>query len=240
MKPGQLLTPLLKDGINLNKIEDGIYSVLPLEDRVHVYDSKVAIYDLIIGSSIYNRLVWGNTLSNYRDFCLSGLESSDTGIVLDVGCGSLVFTHKTYSQYTDRPVILLDRSLGMLTKARERLTDKLGKYPDNYIFIQGDALDLPFVDYAFETVLSFGMLHIFEDMEKFMGELLRVKSEKGKLFTTSLAGNNRFAKKYLNLLEKNGEVGAVHTSDELAKRLSTINTGLHISSIANMAYVTLR
>ena len=52
---------------------------------------------------------------------LKALSSSSAGNVLDLGCGSLAFTAKVYSQYTERPVVLVDQSLKMLRMAKSRI-----------------------------------------------------------------------------------------------------------------------
>ena len=237
MQKIDLLTPLVKNGVVLREVEDAIFSVLPAQQAAHPYDNKVVFYDALIGNRFYNRLVWGNWPDNYRAFCRGGLATCRDGLVLDVGCGSLVFTAPVYAGYRDRPVVLLDRSLGMLRKAKERLIDRVGAVPDNFVLMQGDALDLPFHDAAFSTVFSFGMLHIFENLEDFAGELLRVKSYQGGFYATCLAAINGFSRKYLNALQQAGEVGIVCDDGELQRRLSVIDQGLRITTTGNMAYV---
>ena len=84
--------------------------------------------------------------------------------ILDAGCGSLAFTAKTYAGYSDRPVVLLDRSLRLLRMAKERLTKRCGEIPANIVLVHGDALQLPFEPQSFTTIISLNLLHMFEDV----------------------------------------------------------------------------
>jgi len=87
-----LIQELLKQGQILEAVENGIFTTLEADQRGHEYDDKAKGYDALIGSAIYNKLIWGNRLADYRRFCEKALTSRSTGYVLDAGCGSLVFT----------------------------------------------------------------------------------------------------------------------------------------------------
>lgn len=73
----ELLKSISKDGLGFREVESSVYSALSVDDSGHAYDSKVGFYDAV-----------------------SGIAS----IVLDAGCGSLVFTHEVYARYSARPV----------------------------------------------------------------------------------------------------------------------------------------
>jgi ubiquinone/menaquinone biosynthesis C-methylase UbiE len=236
----ELLNSLFKDDISLRKIESSVYSVIPEAQSEHHYDSKANIYDAIIGNSFYNRLFWGNPPDNYRAFCRTAVNSDNNGAILDVGCGSLVFTHKVYAAFTARPLILLDRSLSMLLKGKQRLLSSLGKIPDNIVFVHADALSLPFKSGALKTVISFGLLHIFEKPEVLLTELMRIRSEDGSLFATSLVANNRLGEWYLTSLKRAGEIGNVQSDNQLYGHLSSHYPQLQLNSIGNMAYIGLQ
>ncbi len=234
-----LLDTLLLPGRTPQLIEPALVSFIAAEEQEHHYDSKVKFYDALIGNPVYNRLIWGNWPSNYRDFCLTALNSAEQGPVLDVGCGSLVFTHKVYARYGDRPVLLLDRSLGMLLRAKERILEALGELPENLLFVHADALDLPFRDGSFNTLLSFGLLHIFDQPSRLLTEMLRVKTPEGNLFATSLVANNGLGQRYLGALKKAGEVGCVNSVGQLHQQLAEVSPHVRVGSIGNMAYVGL-
>lgn len=69
---------LIKPHIKIEKVEAGIFSALPAEQRTHEYDDKTSVYDSVIGHPLYNRTVWKNRLSDYADFCREALDSRRT------------------------------------------------------------------------------------------------------------------------------------------------------------------
>lgn len=221
--------------VPLEEVDDGIFSCLPPAQRHSDYDSKVRGYDLLVGNRYYNRLVWGNWPSRYRAFCEEALASSRAGFYLDAGCGSLVFTADVYARAHDTRIVLLDRSLGMLARGRDRIRARAGRTADNITFLQGDIFDLPFHDQVFDSVASYGVLHVFDDQAGMLAELTRVKRPGGKLFCSSLVGNNALGRKYLGLLKNAGEVATCQTSASLAAALGE-TFKLSIESVGNMAY----
>jgi len=230
-----MIHSMLLDNMKLKRIENDIYSVIPEEEQSHHYDKAALFYDLIIGNRFYNRVLWGNWPSQYQGFCRRALASKNDGMVLDAGCGSLVFTAKIYAK-SECPIVLLDRSLGMLRRARDRLIKYAGRVPENIILIQADIFNMPFLKGLFSTVQSFGMLHIFENTENLLNELHRVKADHGKLFLSSLAANNKLGEKYLQLLQQQKEVALCQSSELLQQRLMKAGGNFEVSTIGNMAY----
>lgn len=97
------LAALLQENTILRSVEPSIYSVLPDNESGNEYDSQFGfIYDLVACSPIYNRLIWGYSVKIFSQTASEALHSSNAGHVLDIGCGSLAFTAKTYSQYSER------------------------------------------------------------------------------------------------------------------------------------------
>jgi len=116
------LSAMLSGNFTLRAVEPNIFSVLPDNESGNEYDSQFGfIYDLIACNPIYNRFIWGYSVKIFSRIANEALHSSQDGPVLDIGCGSLAFTVKTYSQYTERPVILTDQSLKMLRMAKAKL-----------------------------------------------------------------------------------------------------------------------
>jgi ubiquinone/menaquinone biosynthesis C-methylase UbiE len=152
--------------------------------------------------------VWGYSTAEYHSLCLDALNSSTDGWVLDAGCGSLAFTAKTYVNYSERPIVLLDLSIQLLVLAKSRLVKLNGKVPANIVFLHGDALQLPFKPKSFGTIISLNLLHVFgdKDLRRALQELKKVLMDRGTISLTTLIENNRFADKYLRMWGKAGEV----------------------------------
>ena len=201
------LAALLLETVNFRAVEPNIYSVLPDDESGNEYDSQFGfIYDLIACNPIYNRLVWGYSVKIFSRTASEALHSSNDGPVLDIGCGSLAFTAKTYSQYTERPVVLMDQSLKMLRMAKSRLLKENGKVPDNLVFLHADALQLPFKENIFTTILSENLLHCLNDTGVLLKQLKSIAAKDGKMFFTTLVKSNRLADNYLEALAGSGKL----------------------------------
>ena len=142
----------------------------------------------------------------FSQIATEALHSYQDGPVLDIGCGSLAFTAKTYSQYTERPVILMDQSLKMLRMAKTKLMKQNGKIPGNLVFLHADALQLPFQENIFTTILSENLLHCLGDTSILLKQLKTIISKNGKMYFTTLVRANRFADKYLEALADSGKL----------------------------------
>ena len=201
------LAALLLETCKLRAVEPNIYSVLPDNEFGNEYDSQFGfIYDLVACNPIYNRLIWGYSVKIFAQTTREALHSSHTGYVLDIGCGSLAFTAKKYSQYSERPVILMDQSLKMLRMAKSRLLKENGKIPDNLIFLHADALQLPFIENIFTTIISENLLHCLSDTSILLHQLKLITASNGTMYFTTLVKNNRLADKYLEALADRGKL----------------------------------
>lgn len=201
------LSALLSKNVDLRLIEPHIYSVFPDIEVSNSYDSPFgSIYDWVACNPLYNRLIWGYSIAKFSSLSHDALTSSKNGNVLDLGCGSLAFTAKTYIQYFDRPVILIDQSLKMLRIAKSRLIKLNGNVPDNMVFLHADALQLPFQQKSFNTIISQNLLHCLDDTKKLLIELINILSEDGRMYFTTLVKGNRLADRYLKALADGGKL----------------------------------
>lgn len=201
------LLVLLRENTTLRLVEPSIYSVLADNESGNEYDTQFGfIYDLIACNPIYNRLIWGYSVKIFPQIAKGALRSADEGMVLDLGCGSLAFTAKTYSQCIERPVILVDQSLKMLRMAKSRLIKQNGKVPDNMVFLHSDALHLPFQENTFITIIFENLLHCLSDTSILLKQLKKIISKGGKIYFTTLVKNDRFADKYLQSLADNNKL----------------------------------
>ncbi|GAB4343145.1 MAG: hypothetical protein Kow0089_18750 [Desulfobulbaceae bacterium] len=201
------LSALLQEKANLRLVEPGIYSVLPNNESGNEYDTFFGVfYDIVACNPIYNRLIWGYSVKAFQKIAQDALYSSTEGMVLDLGCGALAFTANTYSNYKERPVVLSDQSLKMLRMAKKRIEKHRGSMPENLVFLHADALDLPFKENSFETILSENLLHCLSDTSILLEGLKKIKTESGKLFFTTLIKNNRYSDRYLEALAEKGKI----------------------------------
>jgi ubiquinone/menaquinone biosynthesis C-methylase UbiE len=235
----EFLSSLLNKNVELFQLGDSLFTVLPEVERKSHYDFIAKFYDIVIKNSLFHKIVWKNKFEDYEQFCMDALNSTDGGIVLDAGSGSLVFTAQSYSAYDKRPVILLDRSLGMLKKAEERLLKINGKIPSNIILLQADVFNLPFPAETFSTIISYGMLHVFSETKLFLSSLSNALKVNGKMYFLVLLAQDILGKIYLNFAKATGEIALALDEEEMKKKL--IETGFEpkIKAVGNMGYIEI-
>lgn len=185
-------------------VEDGIVSVLNGSEKA-LYDNKARLYEKLVSSEFYNKFMWGTTVQDYAGFATLAYNSAN-GKILDIGCGGLVQTHKIYAR-NRHEVVLLDNSIEMLKIGKERLMEQSIPFPGKITLLHADAIKLPFDDNHFESVVSFGMLHMFDNKTEFINEGLRVLAEGGEFYFSCLTTDRKRGGRYLRFLYKRGEVG---------------------------------
>ena len=231
------LSELLSEKVNLRLIEPHIYSVFKDVEVANPYDTQFGcIYDWVACNPSYNRLIWGYSVAKFASLARDALTSSGKGYVLDLGCGSLAFTAKTYSEYSDRPVVLLDQSLKMLRLAKSRLTRLNGKVPDNMVFLHADALQLPFQPKSFHTIISLNLLHCLDDIKKLLIGLKDVLSDNGRMYFTTLVKSNRPADRYLKALANAGKL-VPRSIDQLRAVFEDLHMPIRYDLFGNMVFI---
>ena len=121
----------------------------------------------------------GTLVKKYEtDLLLQMLHPKPGERILDVGCGTGVFTQDVLD--CGATVIGIDLSLPMLEKAliRTRDTDFSG--------LCGDMCALPFPDNSFDRVFSMTAIEFVADAEKAIAELERVTRQGGCIVLTTL------------------------------------------------------
>ena len=218
-------------------VEDGIYSVFSESSVPYHYDKRAALYDLVVGSHCYNRIMWGGSPGDYVTFVREAVASNSGTEMLEAGCGSMLFTARQHLE-SGRRVIAFDQSLGMLRRARSRLIRLAGGLPERIILVQADVNDTTFEQGAFGTVLCLNVLHILDDAENTIRGLNRSLSGDGNLFVTSLVTNGRLVgDRYLAALHRAGEVARPRSSTELHELLdSCLDARVSFRTKGNMAY----
>ncbi len=235
----KVLDEVLAENRTATLIDDDIYSVLRNDTGGHHYDRRSAVYDLVVGTRLYNLVMWGSSPLDYVAFARQAVESNLKGRVLDAGCGSMLFTAPAYLD-CGREIIAFDQSLAMLRRARKRLIERAGFMPENILLLQADLSDLPFRVASFHTVLFQNVLHQFEKAAALIPNLKKLLIENGHLFLTSLVVNDRFiGDHYLKALYATGEFVRPRTNLELRELLDrALGREISYRTRGNMAFIT--
>ncbi|MBN2638471.1 MAG: class I SAM-dependent methyltransferase [Bacteroidales bacterium] len=221
---------------DIQESNNGIWEVTDLPSGN--YDAQAVQYDKLISNGLYNRIMWKNKPSDYADFHRVNLEKSKPGTIADIGCGTLGFTSEVYAQYRKQEVYFCDFSYEMLKLGRQKLL-KLDGSLYNYHFLRTDALDMPFSDGSLQTVLSYGLLHIFEESDQLLTEFYRMLLPGGDLHMTVLCKDRKFSGRYLNLLHKKGHVAKPMFSDQILNKIKDSNFTIRYSLVkGGMLYVS--
>jgi hypothetical protein len=132
------LSEIISEDVSLRFVEPHLYSCYSPGGTISSYDKIFgAFYDLVACNRLYNRLVWGYSITDYHSLYLDAVRLSTDGWVLKAECGSLAFTAKTYVTYSERPIVFWDQSIKLLILAESRLMKLSGKVPANMVFLHG-------------------------------------------------------------------------------------------------------
>jgi ubiquinone/menaquinone biosynthesis C-methylase UbiE len=158
---------------------DGVIDLLPgvslprsLAQRIMEADPVVRIYE----SRLWRRSVvatskLGISFEQEQDVVLRVANLVDGATVLDLACGSGIYTRPIACRVRAGTVVGLDLSLPMLRYASRRVEAE-GLH--NVVLIHGTALQLPFPPDRFDLVNCCGALHLFPDVPHVVGEVQRV------------------------------------------------------------------
>ena len=155
------------------EIDRDIFELSPIVGSAH-YDRIAPMYDALLGTNSYNRVMWRTTPATYRAFATRIFESHASGTHVEIGCGSLLFTSHLYERDRGRPSILIDQSIEMLRRARARLEQGAGTLPRHVVLARGDVRSLEFPRPFATTALSAFVLHVLDDPVPLLRALSRV------------------------------------------------------------------
>lgn len=220
----------------LREIEPGLYSVLDADDEGAPYDGFAAAYDRAVSNGAYLRVAWGIARDDNARFVRSGFEETSEGWVLDVAAGSCVDSAAAYAA-TQRPTMVLDRSLAMLRRGMQRLRDVTPRIPPNVFFVQADATALPIVSKQIASIVCHGAYHVFPDPTPILREWRRVHDGTGSISVSSLVRGRWLGDRYLGLLARSGEIARPRTALEFRHALENgLEAGVACETIGNFAY----
>ena len=111
------------------------------------------------------------TVNTGYEYALEFLKPTSADKLLDVGCGSGLFSSLARAKGAD--VTGIDASAALLELAKER--------NPAISFLTGEMEDLPFADSAFDVVCGFNSIQYAESVKHALIEAKRVLKEKGKL-----------------------------------------------------------
>jgi len=233
---GGILRPDRKLRIVDGAAGSAIWSMFDEDIGDQSYDSIADTYDRVIGSRVYQRIVWGNDISRDAQFAVAAARSA-TGWWLDAGCGSLLFTTDAHL-HSGRPTVLLDLSVEMLRRARQRLVERCGQVPEHIVLLQGDVLSLPFRPSSFESILCPGIIHLFADPTELLESLAGVLAPGGGLFLSSLVTDRWLGRQMLLLLKRTGETPNPIRSEVLAEAVRSVFDRQPVSdTLGNMTHL---
>ncbi len=168
-------TYTLLDGILDTLGEDANRRVTPFQ-RVMQTPLVVAVYEEFWREAGYY-IASSRPFGREMDTVLALHEGRTSGAVLDLACGTGVFT-RPLARRAEGVVVGVDLSRPMLRRAR-RLVLRDGLR--NVALVRASAQALPFVDGAFADVNCCGALHLFDAPEPALAEMRRVLMPGGLL-----------------------------------------------------------
>ena len=239
MTDAGMLLEIISEEVSLRLVEPHIYSVYATGETTGSFDNfgVATIYDRVACNRLYNRLMWGYSVSEYVTLCESALDTSAQGWALDIACGSLAFTARLYASYSKRPVVLLDQSLKLLRKGKSRLVKLSGKMPANMFFLHADARHLPFKSEIFDTIIMLNLLHCLKDINAVLKELKRVLTVGGTAALTTLVKSTRWSDAYLNMLATSGAVVS-RSPDQILSAFDAVDMPVKQQVKGNLALIS--
>lgn len=160
-------------------IADDIIDLLPAEARPRSLAQRLMESEAVV--RIYESRLWrrsavatwklGISFERERDLILRAAGLTEAAVVLDLACGSGIYTRPLARQARGGTVLGLDLSLPMLRYASKRIHEE---QLSNVLLIHGTALQLPFPSARFDLVNCCGALHLFPDVPRALSEVHRV------------------------------------------------------------------
>lgn len=121
----------------------------------------------------------------WRKFAVKQMDIGPYQRVLDVACGTCVFTKEALRQEPTLMVEALDFNREMLEQGHLRM--EMAGLLDQVNLVQGDAMALPYEDNTFDSAMSGFAMRNVPDIEQVLREMQRVVKPGGKVVVLELA-----------------------------------------------------
>jgi SAM-dependent methyltransferase len=139
---------------------------------VSIYESK------LWRRSTWQGLVLGLPFEREAEVIMQAVQPDKASTLLDLACGSGIYTRRLAQAATLGRVVGLDLSVPMLQwAARRDREDGI----ENVAYLRATALQLPFADACFDRINCSGALHLFPSAAQALGEMQRVLKPGGRL-----------------------------------------------------------
>ena len=143
-------------------------------DSKNIYDGVLTQGNIF--ARAYIRFFWGGTDDvAIAQKLLSFIPDNFSDTILDVPCGTAVFTAEKWRRLTNARITCLDYSADMLQQAEKRLSGAA-----HIALTQGDVGQLPFENQSVDVVMSMNGFHAFPDKLKAFDETCRLLRNGGK------------------------------------------------------------
>ena len=189
-----------------------------LKKQSSLYDDFVAGRTWF--SRLFNRIFWHDTslLTEARS-TLEMIPKDFSGKMLDVPCGTGIFTKDLYLNMKKAQIIALDYSQQMIEKFKLALE---GQECNHVSFVQGDVGALEYEDANFDLVLCMNGYQCFPDKDKALSEIKRVLKTDGLLVgCTYVKGVYASSDFLVSIYDKKGIMSGPHENEaELKEHFS--------------------
>ena len=206
-----------------------------MTDKIEdAYRTSKNIYDGVLTQGnlfarIYINFFWGGTDDvAIAQKLLSFIPDDFSGKILDVPCGTAVFTADKWLKLEQSGIVCLDYSIDMLQQAEKRVGEVA-----HITLKQGDVGSLPFDNQSFDIVMSMNGFHAFPDKMKAFDETCRVLKSSGKFISCFYIKGKQRRTDWLvsNILARKGWfTPPFHTEDEVREILSARYSKVEIST----------
>lgn len=174
-------------------VKDGVIDLLPAFSRRRSLSQALMEWEPFI--EIYESrwfrkgpgfpLISGISFDREYEMIIQAAKLEGDEILLDLGCGSGIYSRPLAQRLNRGTVVGLDLSIPVLNYASSRAQ---AKGLENILFIHGNALELPFPDNEFDAVICCATIHLFPipDLIRAVKEVSRVLKPGGRFMTSSL------------------------------------------------------